>query len=176
MRSLKSSSSSVSEETIGISPLCGLPEDLKLIDIQKILNNRMTVEQMVKKGPKDSFWAEKGYLRFEAFESANKNCNPLAIRAIFDAMTTSTSTVEPDIAQEYINSFRNDINTFKQTLLITKLKGYVAIGFLVFLLGLAAVVSIDAFARGWFPLWPGRENFPIGLIDPGFWTIPNYWI
>jgi len=174
MRSLKSSGGE--GETIGISPLCGLPEDLKLTDVQQVLNNRMSVNEMVKKGPKDSFWAERGYLRFEAFDAANKKCNPLTVRAVFDAMTTSTSTVEPDVAQELLDSFRDDINAFKKTLLTCKLKGYSAIGLLVFLLGLAAAVSLNALAEGWFPEWPGLDNFPVGLVDPGVWTIPNYWI
>lgn len=144
----------------------------------------MTVEQMVKKGPKDSFWAERGYLRYEAFEAANPNCNPLALRAIFDALTTSTSIVEPDVAQELLISFRGDgrgdgiagVELFKWTLLKSKFSGYGAIGFLLFLLGLAAATSAEALAKGWFPEWPGLENFPVGLVDPGVWTIPDYWI
>lgn len=175
MRSLKGNAAA-GGDTIGVSPLCGLPDDLKLADVQKILNNRMSVTQMVKKGPQDSFWAQRGYLRFEAFEAANKKCDPLTLRAVFDAMTTSSSTVEPDVAQELLDSFKTDINIFKTTLLSSKLKGYAAIGLIVFLLGLAATVSVDALARGWFPEWPGRENFPIGLVDPGVWTIPGFWI
>jgi hypothetical protein len=188
MRSLGSSSSSSSnkaaglgtatekEETIGISPLCLYPEDLKLKDVQKILNNPMSVEKMVKLGPKESFWAERGYLRYEAFKAANRDCNPLAVRAVFDAFTTSTSTVEPDIAQNLLDSFREDLALFKNTLLWNKVKGYSAIALLVFLLGLAASVSLESLAAGWFPDWPGRYNFPLGLVDPGFWTIPDYWI
>ena len=84
-------------------------------------------------------------------------------------MTTSTSIVEPDVAQELLDSFRDDINVFKSTLLACKLKGFSAIGLLVFLLGLAAAVSLDAFQKGWFPEWPG-------VFESGIWTIPNYWI
>ena len=40
-------------EKIGLSPLCLFPEDLYTKDVEKILNNKMTTEQMVKKGPKD---------------------------------------------------------------------------------------------------------------------------
>jgi len=163
-------------EKIGLSPLCGYPEDLCLADVQKVLQNKMSVEKMVEKGPKDSFWAERGYLRFVAFEAANKGCNPLAVRAIFDALTTSTSTVEPDVAQELLDQFRNDVGSFKETVLLSKVKGYAAIGLLLFLLGIASAVSADSFAAGWFPEWPGRENWPIGIVDPGLWTIPDYWI
>eukprot|EP00557_Chaetoceros_sp_GSL56_P000785 CAMPEP_0176498358 /NCGR_PEP_ID=MMETSP0200_2-20121128/12273_1 /TAXON_ID=947934 /ORGANISM="Chaetoceros sp., Strain GSL56" /LENGTH=231 /DNA_ID=CAMNT_0017896549 /DNA_START=297 /DNA_END=992 /DNA_ORIENTATION=+ len=191
MRSLGSSSSSSSSssnksdrknnnndnvETIGLSPLCLYPEDLKLKDVQKVLNNPVTVEKMVNLGPKDSFWAERGYLRFEAFKAANRDANPLVVRAVFDALTASTSTVEPDIAQKRLDLFREDLMLFKNTLLWNKLQGYSAIALLLFLLGLAVTVSLESLAAGWFPDWPGRDNFPLGLIDPGVWTISDYWI
>lgn len=176
MRSLAMKGPTEGGETIGISPLCLYPDDLKLKDVKKVLNNPMSVETMVKLGPKESFWAQRGYLRYEAFEAANRNCNPLAVRAIFDAMTTSTSTVEPDLAQDLLDSFREDLTVLKNALLVNKMKGYCAIAVLLFLLGLAATVSLEAFAAGWFPNWPGRDDFPIGLVSPGFWTIPDYWI
>jgi hypothetical protein len=175
-RGLKGQGPTLGGDKLGISPLCGLPEDLSVADVEKILRNKKSVETMVEKGPKDSFWAEKGYLRFEAFQAANPKCNPLALRAIFDALTTSTSTVEPDVAQELLDEFREDTATFKKTLLLTKAKGYSAIAFLLFLLGLTATVSAESLAAGWFPDWPGNNNFPIGLVNPGIWTIPDYWI
>mmetsp|Transcript_12077 Transcript_12077/g.18135 ORF Transcript_12077/g.18135 Transcript_12077/m.18135 type:complete len:289 (-) Transcript_12077:390-1256(-) len=178
MRSLASSEPTLGGPTINLSPLCLYPQDIALKDFEKIINNKMTVEQMVKKGPQESFWAQRGYLRFEAFEAANKKCNPLALRAIFDALTKSTSIAEPDVAQELLDSFRGSggVELFKGKLLKSKFSGYGAIGFLLFLLGLAAETSADALAKGWFPQWPGLENFPIGLVDPGVWTIPDYWI
>lgn len=176
MRSLKGQGPTLGGEGIGLSPLCGFPEDLKLADVQKIVNNKMSVERMVETGPKDSFWAEKGYLRFEAFEAANKNCNPLALRAIFDSLTTSTSTVEPDNAQELLDAYKTDIEVFKSSTLSSKAQGYFAIGTLLFLLGIAASVSVQALAQGWFPEWPGNDNFPVGLVDPGLLSIKDYWI
>jgi hypothetical protein len=149
---------------------------LSLSDVEKVLNQKIKVEQMVSRGPMDSFWAQRGYLRYEAFVQANQNCNPLAVRAIFDALTTSTSTVEPDVAQELLDSFKGDVGAFKRELLKSKVKGYAAIGTLLILLGLAADVSGEALAGGWFPEWPGNDNFPVGLVSPGVWTIPDYWI
>jgi hypothetical protein len=166
VRALKGLGPTLGGEKIGLSPLCGYPEDLCLKDVEKILNNKMTTEKMVEKGPKDSFWAEKGYLRFEAFELANKNCNPLAVRAVFDAMTTSVATVSPVTAQEALDSFRGDIGVFKNTLLASKAKGYSAIGFLLFLLGIAAATCATSAKVGWFPDWPGDNLL----------TIPDYWI
>lgn len=166
IRSLKGEGPTLGGEKIGLSPLCGYPEDLCLADVEKIFNNKMTAETMVKKGPKDSFWAEKGYLRLEAFQAANKNCNPLAVRAAFDAMTTSVATVSPVVAQEKLDSFKADINAFKTSLFLSKMKGYSAIGFLLFLLGIAAATCAASFRYGWFPEWPGDNLL----------SIPDYWI
>jgi hypothetical protein len=91
-------------------------------------------------------------------------------------MTTSTSTVEPDVAQELLDTYKNDIGAFKTSLLLRKAQGYSAISLLLFLLGLATTVSGQALAEGWFPEWPGNNNFPVGIVDPGLWSIPDYWI
>jgi len=176
MRSLKDDGPTLGGESIELSPLCGYPRDIALADVEKVLGNSMSVERMVKEGPQDNFLAGMGYLRFEAFVAANEGCNPLAVRAVFDALTTSTSTVEPDTAQDLLDQFRTDIPAFKRTLLFTKLAGWSAIGVLVFLLGLTFYVCGEALAKGWFPDWPGNENFPVGLLIPGVWTIPEYWI
>jgi hypothetical protein len=66
MRSLKGQGPTAGGESVGISPLCGFPEDLKLADVQKVLNNKMSVERMVETGPKDSFWAEVSFMIFRA--------------------------------------------------------------------------------------------------------------
>ena len=164
-------------EKIGLPTLlCGLPEDLSKADVEKILKNRMSTETMVAKGPQDSYFAQLGYLRYEAFEKANPKCNPLALRAVFDALTTSSATVDPEEAQALLDSFKDDIGKFKSALITNKLKGYGAIGTLLFLLGIALGTSADAFASGWFPEWPGNNHFPINIVSPGFWTIPQYWI
>lgn len=176
MRSLKDVGPTLGGTPLGLSPLCLYPRDLYLADVEKVLSNDTPVERMVADGPKDSFWADMGYLRFEAFAAANSDCDALAVRAVFDALTTSTSTVEPDSAQELLDRFKTDIPAFKRTLLGSKAAGYSAISVLLFLLGLTAYVSGEALATGWFPDWPGNANFPIGLVSPGVWTIPEYWI
>ena len=70
-------------ETIGISPLCLYPRDLSKADVDKVLNNKLSVEKMVEKGPKVSYMATKGYLCFAAFQEANQNCNPLTGKSAF---------------------------------------------------------------------------------------------
>lgn len=165
-------------EKVGVSPLCGLPEDLYKDDIIKIVNNRLTVEQMVEKGPKTSFWASKGYLTYDAYVDAMKGCNPLAVRAVFDTFNTNTDLVEPDVAQQKIDSYKADpsCETFKKSLFASKVQGFSAIIFLLFLLGLADIVAFSCASRGWFPDWPGTGHLPYSLINPGFWTIKDYWI
>lgn len=175
VQDLKGVGPTLGGEKLGISTLlCGLPEDLSKADVEKILKNKMTTERMVDRGPQENYFASKGYLTFDAFEKANQKTNPLALRAIFDALTTSSSIADPEDAQSLLDSFRDDTENFKSSLLKSKFRGYSAIGFLLFLLSLAVGTCADAFSHGWFPEWPG--TLPIGLISPGFWTIPDYWI
>jgi len=173
---LKDKGPSKGGETIGIIIpfIWGYPQDVSRADVESILKNKMTVEKMVQTGPKD-FWSERGYLRYDAFEAANPKSNPLAIQIIYDAISNS-ATVAPDVAQDALTSFQQDetLGVLKNQLYGSKLKGYSAIGFLLFLLGIAADTCLDALAEGWFPDWPG--SFPWGLVNPGIWTIPDYWI
>ena len=168
-------------ETIGISPLCLYPRDLSKADVDKVLNNKLSVEKMVEKGPKVSYMATKGYLCFAAFQEANQNCNPLTTRAVFDALSTGDN-VSPFEAQKMLDEFANDTSPdrskFKSELLRTKLTGFSSIAFLLFLLGpIVGSTCLDALAYGWFPEWPGINNMPWSLLaSPGVWSIPEYWI
>lgn len=165
-----------SGETVGLSPLCLYPRDISKADLEKVLNNKLSVEQMVAKGPKPNYLSEKGYLCFASFAEANSNCNPLTIRAVFDAMSTGDN-VDPSIAQRKLDEFRNDPSCFNSSLLKQKLAGFSSIAFLLFLLGpIVAETCLEAASFGWFPEWPGVDNLPWSLlIGPGFWTIPQYW-
>ena len=167
-------------ETVGISPLCLYPRDLSKKDVAKVLSNKMTVEKMVERGPKPNYLSEKGYLCYESFVDANKQCNPLTVRAVFDALSTG-DIVAPDVAQTKLDSFYNDqsldFSLFKAELLKTKLTGFSSIAFLLFLLGpIVGSTCLESLAKGWFPDWPGSDYLPWSLIlEPGVWTIPQYW-
>ncbi|KAL3787964.1 hypothetical protein HJC23_002889 [Cyclotella cryptica] len=165
-------------DTIGVSPLCLYPRDLSKMDVEKVLSNKLSVEDMIKRGPKPNYLSEKGYLCYESFVEANSGCNPLTIRAVFDAMSTG-DIVAPDVAQMKLNSFvsdrSSDFSVFKSELLRTKLVGFSSIAFLLFLLGpIVGSTCLEALAKGWFPEWPGNENLPWSLLSP--WTIPDYWV
>lgn len=179
--SMKNDGPTLGGETISISPLCLYPRDLSKADLDKVLNNKLSVEQMVQKGPKVNYLSQKGYLCFDSFVDANKGCNPLTVRAVFDALSTGDN-VSPDVAQDKLDQFANDSSldraVFKKSLLQTKLTGYSSIVFLLFLLGpIVGATCLDALSAGWFPEWPGNSNLPYSLFaGPGLWTIPQYWI
>eukprot|EP00970_Alexandrium_tamarense_P000103 scaffold16_cov190-Alexandrium_tamarense.AAC.11 len=178
---MKDDGPSAGGETVGLSPLCLYPRDLCQADLKKVLNNKLSVEKMVEVGPKPNYLSERGYLCYESFVAANKGCNPLTVRAVFDAMSTGDN-VDPELAQSKLDLFRNDnssdLSAFKNELLNTKLTGYSSIAFLLFLLGpIVGSTCLAALAAGWFPEWPGIDNLPYSLLfGPGFWTIPGYWI
>lgn len=168
-------------ETIGVSPLCLYPRDLNKADVDKILNNKLSVEKMVEKGPKINYLSERGYLCYPSFKEANKDCNPLTVRAVFDAMSTGDNAA-PDVAQAKLDEFSSDTSAdrsaFKGALLKTKLAGYSSIAFLLFLLVyIVGGTCLEALSAGWFPEWPGNDNLPWSLVvGPGAWTISEYWI
>ena len=159
--------------------LTGYPEDLSTANVQQVLNNPLSVDQMVQKYPvADNFWSEKGYLTFQAFSQANAKCNPLTVRAIFDTFATSTNTVEPAVAQDKLDLYKQDLSSLKQGLIASKLVSYSAIATLLFLLGLADVTAAGHAYHGWFPEWPGAVDFPWSILDSekGLATIPQYWM
>jgi hypothetical protein len=61
IQSLKGVGPTLGGPTLGLSPLAGYPEDISRADIQKILNNKLTVTQIVQKYPVEgNFFASKG--------------------------------------------------------------------------------------------------------------------
>ena len=166
-------------ETIGLNPLCGYPEDLSKKDVLKVVNNKLSVEKIVDKYPVEgNFLSSKGYLTFSAFEQANKGCNPLVVRAIFDSLNTSTDVVAPDLAQEKIDLYKTNPEALAGQLLRAKLLGFSSIFTLLFLLGLADVIAFGHAKDGWFPDWPGLSNGVQSFFDPetGVTAIPKYWL
>lgn len=168
IQSLKGSVPSLGGETLKLSPLCGYPEDLSVKDLEKVLNNKMNIQQIVQKYPiENNFLSRKGYVTFAAFELGNKGANPLAVRAIFDTFAQSTDVCDPFIAQDKIDSYKEDIYLIKGSLAYSKVTGYAAIFTLLFLLGLADFIAAGHARDGWFHDW----TFADGILN-----IPNYWI
>mmetsp|Transcript_15765 Transcript_15765/g.36495 ORF Transcript_15765/g.36495 Transcript_15765/m.36495 type:complete len:254 (+) Transcript_15765:117-878(+) len=168
VQSLKGEGPTLGGDTLGVSPLCGYPEDIAVKDIQKVINNRMTIEKIVKKFPEeDNYLASKGYVTFSAFEQANRGANPMAIRAVFDTFSQSTDVSEPRVAQEKLNFYRDDVYAIKNGLLKSKITGYVTVITLLFLLGYADFTAAGHVRDGWFHYWK--------LAD-GLQNIPDFWI
>lgn len=167
-------------ETIGINPICLYPVDIAVKDVEAIVKKPMTVEQIVEKYPiEGNFLSAKGYLTYKAFKAANANENPLAVRAIFDSLNTNTDVCNPDTAQEKLNALKENPKLLANTLLEAKLRGYAAIFGILFLLALADWQAIVVHAReGWFPEWPGLDDFPNKLFDSevGLSALPKYFI
>lgn len=156
---------------------CGYPEDISVADIQKVASNEMSTQEMADNGPKETWVQQTGYLTYDAFKQFNEDCNPLAVRAVFDTFATSTNSVAPLAAQEMLDEYKADPSgeAFKKAIIASKLTSVSSLVVLLFLLGLADVLAFGAASRGWFPEWPGNDHLPLGLIDPGLWTIPQYW-
>jgi hypothetical protein len=167
-------------ETIGINPICLYPVDLAMKDVQAIVKKPLTVEQIVKKYPVEgNFLSAKGYLTYKAFQQANANENPLAVRAIFDSLNTNSDVCDPETAQAKLDSYKQDPRILAAELLKAKLAGYGAIFGILFLLALADWQAIVIHAReGWFPEWPGFDDFPNKLFDAneGLGALPNYFV
>ena len=46
---------------VGLNPLCGYPEDIPIADVEKIVNNKLSIEQIVAKYPiEGNFLTERG--------------------------------------------------------------------------------------------------------------------
>lgn len=180
IQSLKGQGSTLGGDKLGLSPLCGYPEDLNVKDVEQVVNNPLSIEDMVKKFPNDgSFLAKQGYLTFTAFQAANSKANPLAVRAVFDTFAQSTDTCVPEIAERKLADFREDISRLNGSILASKVVGWLSIGVLLFLLGIAGAFAAGSVYNGWFPEWPGGRDFPLSLLDPNdgaVWNIPKYWI
>lgn len=164
-------------EKLSISPLCFYPRDVTIEEIMQVIDNPNSVNKMVERNPVEgNFLAAKGYLTYDAFKADNKKANPYAIRVVMDTFATTTDVVNPDVAQEKLDTYKLDRTgaTVMNSLLVSKLKQYSAFFFLLFSLGLADVIAFVVATKGWFPDWPGRINLPEGLWNPGIWTIGNY--
>ena len=168
IQSLKGAGQSLGGDMLGVSPLCEYPEDVAIKDLEKVVNNKMTVTEMVQKFPVEgNYLATKGYVAYSVFEQANNGANPLAIRAVFDTFSQSTDISNPLVAQEKLDSYKEDISVINGALFKSKVTGYSAVVTLLFLLGVADFTAWGHARDGWFHYWK-PEN--------GIFNIPDYWI
>lgn len=175
--------------------ITGYPTNaVSIADVQKVLDNvastsKTNAQAIVQDYPLPN--QPPGYLTYESFALANANQNPLAVRAVFESLAISSEILVPETAQQVIEEYRQDLLTNKdsmdettplqqlrQNLIQTKTLSASALFFLVSILGIADYFAIYHLYKGWFPDWPGFQNFPLQLFDAelGLAAIPQYWI
>ena len=178
LQQLKDSRAISSGETIGIGPLLGFPGDVLVEDVEEIVNNPLTVEEITQNFPVEgNFLAAKGYLTYAAFSKANADANPLAVRAVFDSFR-KPKCVEPYLAQELLDTYKSDIGKIRENLIVKQIVLWLAVISLLFLLGLADLATASDLYRGWFPDWPGGKDFPRNIFteEGNIFTIPKYFL
>ena len=165
--------------TIGIGPAWGYPQDVTVADIQDILDTPLTIVQIVQQNPmENNMFSKNGYMTLDAWMQHYANKNQLAARVVFDAFGKSL-TVEPEIAQAKLDQFRADISNIKSSIIQGKIVVASALFALLFLLGLADVATATDAFRGYFPDWPGGQDFPWSMFTQeggSPLTIPQYWV
>lgn len=174
------------EEKLKLLPyVSGYPEEIMTRDVEKVINNRLSTFQMVKKFPIEketyAYTHMKNppeFLYYEAFALANRGANPLAIRAVFDGIADGGDTVYAGLAQEVVESYKGDPDLLAKKLNRSKLLSLLAFVSVICLVGLADYFAAYHLYKGWFPTWPGASNFPFSILDKevGFFTIPQYWM
>jgi len=166
---------SLGGESLG---LFGYPETVYSDDVMMILNNPMSVDEIVETYPIEG--KLPGLLQYESFVKANPDANPMAVRAVFDSLVIGINKMSavPAVATENIENFKLDLNELRTQNNISKAIGITALAFLLALIGGADWFAFYHCWRGWFPLWPGLSDLPGSLFakDIGLLSIPNYWM
>lgn len=175
--------------TVGLpAQLLGYPEDVCLADVKQIVDNPMTIEQMVAKYPEpedgDYMAAKRGYINIRTFNQANAKANPLALQVVFESFSRSQDNVRPMDAQEVLDLYKASDdgklqNELKIRLFVGKGLIWAAGTVLLVLLGIADIFTFSDLYKGWFPDWPGGTNFPFSIFTEehgSLFEIPNYWI
>lgn len=131
----------------------GLPAPLKVKDIEYIIANLPTVDQISKKGKKETYMAKVGYLERQAFDDCFPNANRLALYAAFEGLSAGAgSFMAPNEYLERSTAWKKDgIAGFEADLFKSsakKLSAYSVFAFLIFLvLDLIVESGVNAFVN-----------------------------
>ena len=133
--------SSLGGDDLSVSPIAtfGYPEPLKIKDLEQVFQQCPSVEVLLTKGPKKTYLAQQGYVERGAFIECLPTCNPLAIYAVFEAISggSGASVATPKDVREKLDFYKNTefgLETFKNDLLsanLKKLSAYSVFGFLI---------------------------------------------
>lgn len=139
-------------EDVRCNPLAtvGYPEQLKSLDIEHIIQNIPSTDTISAAGTKKSYMSQLGYLERQGFYDCYPDENPLALCAVFDALSggggdlvapqTFSATSSNWLTRDSAGKFTVDIDQFKVDLLQSSLKKYSA--FAVFFLLIALVLDL----------------------------------
>lgn len=155
--------------------LFGYPEPVWSGDVMAILNNKMTVNDIIAEYPIEG--QLPGYLRFESLLQANPDVSQVAVRALFDSIAVgiNKNSIAPSIAIEKIESYKRDgLEEMMKNSQLSKTIGVVALVVLLSLLGAADYFAIFHLFHGWFPEWSGTARLPFSLLDfPAYAELPG---
>lgn len=145
--------------------LFGYPEPVYSKDVMSVLKNNMTVNEMMEAYPVEG--ALPGYLRYESLAKANEGTSQMAVRAVFDsiAMGINKNQVNPFLAEQKMELFKEDIGLLKENSQLTKTVGVTALVLLLSILGAADFFAVYHLWHGWFPEWHGFDQMPYSLFD-----------
>merc|ERR1719410_1211773 len=142
--------------------LFGYPEPVYSDDVMAIINNNMTVYDMVNAYPIEG--QLPGYLRFESMAKANADAPQVAVRAVFDSIAVglNKNSVAPSIAAEKLEAYKMEgLDSMTKNSRLSKTIGVSALVILLTLLGSAEYFALFH----WFPEWSGTAGLPLSLLD-----------
>lgn len=158
--------------------LFGYPEPVYADDVMSVVNNEMSVYDIVDEYPIEG--ALPGYLRFESLAKANPDVSQVAVRALFDsiAVGVNKNTVAPQIFASKLELYKEEgLDTMISNSRISKLAGVAALVVLLGLLGSADYFSLYHLFHGWFPESSVTEGLPLSLLNfPAYLELPSYFI
>lgn len=146
--------------------LFGYPEPVYSDDVMAIINNPMTVNEMVNEFPIEG--QLPGYLRFESMAQANAETSQVAVRAVFDSIAVglNKNSVAPSIAVQKLEDYRREgLDMMTKNSRLSKSIGVSALVILLGLLGAADYFALFHLFKGWFPEWSGTAGLPLSLLD-----------
>jgi len=158
--------------------LFGYPEPVYSDDVMSIINNNMTVYEMVNEYPIEG--QLPGYLRFESLALANSDISQVAVRAVFDsiAIGVNKNSVAPSVAAAKFEEYKQEgLDLMTSNSRLSKTIGVVALVVLLTLLGSADYFALFHLFHGWFPEWSGTARLPFSLLDfPAYSSLPSSFI
>ena len=146
--------------------LFGYPEPVYSDDVMAIINNPMTVYEIVNEYPIEG--QLPGYLRFESMAKANAEAPQVAVRAVFDSIAVglNKNSVAPSIAAEKLEAYKMEgLDMMTKNSRLSKTIGVSALVILLTLLGSADYFALFHLFHGWFPEWSGTAGLPLSLLD-----------